>query len=124
MPHASQSGWTARPHGDTVHRQFPVFCDQRWREILNTHARSPGHYDDISVSPKRFENGIAVVTDEAREVDHASIALDERREHWPVGIGNSKTAWAGAGRQEFIACHQKAHNRAADHAHLTVSHGT
>ena len=75
MPHASQSGWTARAHGDTMHRQFTVFRDQHWREIFDAHARSAGGDDDICISLKGFDNGVAIVADKAGKVNDAPVTF-------------------------------------------------
>ncbi len=96
MPDASKSGWTARPHGDSVHSQLAVLRDKRRCQILDAHARSSGDDDDVGVSVKGLEDGVVIVANQAGEVDQTSVALDKRREHRPVGIGNMKAMWGRA----------------------------
>ena len=123
MPDAAQSGGTARPHRDSVHRQFAVLRDQHRRQILNAHAGPSGDDDDVRVRLQGFEDGVAIVANQAGEIDHASVALDQRREHRPVGIGDMKAMRARAGRQQFVARHYQAHARPADHARLALPDG-
>ena len=124
MPDAAQSGGTARPHGDSVHRQFAVLRDQHRRQILDAHAGPSGDDDDVRVGVQGFEDGVAIVANQAGEIDNASVALDQRREHRPVGIGDMKAMRARAGWQQFVACHCQAHARPADHARLSLPNGT
>ena len=58
-----------------------------------------GDDDDIGVSLEGFEDGIVFVAHQTRKVDETSVALDEGREHRPVGVGDTKTTRVRARRQ-------------------------
>ena len=96
MPHAPESGGAARPHRDSVHSQLAMLRDQHRRQILHAHARPSGDDDDIRVRLQGIEDGVAIVANQTGKFDNASVALDERRQHRPVGIGDMKAAWARA----------------------------
>jgi hypothetical protein len=89
-PNAAKSGWTARSHGDSVHGQLAVLRDQRRRQILDAHTRPSGDDDDVCVGMKGFEDGVAIVANQAGEIDKTSVPLNKRREHRSVGIRNMK----------------------------------
>jgi hypothetical protein len=94
---------TAWPHGDAVHRKFAVLRHEHGRQILDTHARSAGNDDDVGISMKRFDDDVAIVANQTGEIEHASVALDERREHRPVRVGNVETR-AAASRRVVVRC--------------------
>ena len=65
MAKPSETGGTARPHGDTVHGQLAMLSDEHWRQILDADARTTGHNDDVRVSVQGVQNGLPVVADQA-----------------------------------------------------------
>ncbi len=69
--------------------QFTPLRDEH-SQVLDADARSSRNDDDIHVRLKRFENRVAVIANQTREIDETSVALDQRSEHRPVGIGNMK----------------------------------
>ena len=94
--------------------QLAVLGDQRRRQILDADARAAGDDDDVGVGVKRLEDRVALVGHQAREVDDAAVALDQRREHRTVGVGDSKAVRPRAGWQQFVAGHDQPHARPAD----------
>ena len=110
---AAEAGRAARPHRDAVDRQLAVLRDQRRRQVFDADARAAGHDDDVGVGVQRVENRVGVVAHQAGEVDDAAVALDQRREHRPVGVGDVEAVRRDAGRQQLVAGDRRAARAAA-----------
>ncbi len=106
-----------------MYRQLAVLGNERRRQILDADARAAGHDHDVCVGCERVENRLTLVADETRELDHPAVALDERRQHRPVGVGNVEAVRPRSRRQQLVAGHDEPHARASHDTHLSMAHG-
>ena len=106
-----------------MYRQIAVPGDQRRRQILDADARAAGHDDDVGVGMQGLDDRRAFVAHQAGEVDDAAVALDERRQHRPIGVGDMKAAWRRARGQQLVPGHRQTHAGAADHLRLGMADG-
>jgi hypothetical protein len=84
----------------------------------------PRNDDDVGVRLKGCKNACGIVTDQTREIHKTTVPLDERREHWTVGIRNLKIARGRSRGKQFVSGYRQAHSRLADHIHFSASDRT
>src|SRR5215475_3877903 len=120
----AEAGRAAGTHGDSMNGEFAVAREKRRRKIFQSYTRSSGDDYYIRIRVQAVQDGVVFIRDQRGEIDKTSVAFNEGREHWSIGVRNAMPMRPRTGRQQFIPGDHQADSRPAIDMHLFNTDGT